>query len=111
MRVGVGLRPHKPMQGAAIVEMVLDESWRHPLCTNDRGTQRGMIVRDRGDTDGHLLAIPLCLSAPDPRRSIVFVRPLDRVSIFKPVKHVDQRHWSHVAVHSNELLDQADALL
>lgn len=46
VRVGAGLGPHEPMQCAAIVEMVFNEGWRHPLYTNNRGAEGGMIVCD-----------------------------------------------------------------
>ncbi len=46
MRMRVRLWPYEPMQCAAIVEVVLDEGWRHPLGTYDGRTSGSEVEGD-----------------------------------------------------------------
>lgn len=62
VRMRVRFWPDEPMQGAAVVEVVLDKGWRHPLGPYDGRTSGSEVECDGGNANGHCPHMTVYLS-------------------------------------------------
>lgn len=68
MRMGMRLWARKSVQGAVVIQMIFHESARHPLGTDNRGSDWRKIVGNLGNSLGHVPSFANVQRGGNPQR-------------------------------------------